>query len=208
MEADVKIVLGLCAGEVGEGLGVAGEEEVVEVVLSVLLAETVCDKFQIDQSEPEGGCVVSLPVNEVVTPIFVLFDVIVDEVCDEANCELSVELLTTITLRPHLFCTLNLDLVVNFDLLRTLNAGLLRSLNAGLQHSPAELAELQSRGIIIVDAALHGVSDAVLNILELGSSHIESGSKCVEVVGIDCVIGGTQLLADQILQEVLQRYLR
>ena len=208
MEADVKIVLGLCAGEVGEGLGVAGEEEVVEVVLSVLLAETVCDKFQIDQSEPEGGCVVSLPVNEVVTPIFVLFDVIVDEVCDEANCELSVELLTTITIQPHLFCTLNLDLVVNFDLLRTLNAGLLRSLNAGLQHSPAELAELQSRGIIIVDAALHGVSDAVLNILELGSSHIESGSKCVELVGIDCVVGGTQLLADQILQEVLQRYLR
>ena len=208
MEADVKIVLGLCAGEVGEGLGVAGEEEVVEVVLSVLLAETVCDKFQIDQSEPEGGCVVSLPVNEVVTPIFVLFDVIVDEVCDEANCELSVELLTTITIQPHLFCTLNLDLVVNFDLLRTLNAGLLRSLNAGLQHSPAELAELLSRGIIIVDAALHGVSDAVLNILELGSSHIESGSKCLEVVGIDCVVGGTQLLADQILQEVLQRYLR
>ena len=208
MEADVKIVLGLCIGEVGEGLGVAGEEEVVEVVLSVLLAETVCDKFQIDQSEPEGGCVVSLPVNEVVTPIFVLFDVIVDEVCDEANCELSVELLTTITIQPHLFCTLNLDLVVNFDLLRTLNAGLLRSLNAGLQHSPAELAELQSRGIIIVDAALHGVSDAVLNILELGSSHIESGSKCVELVGIDCVVGGTQLLADQILQEVLQRYLR
>ena len=200
MEADVKIVLGLCAGEVGEGLGVAGEEEVVEVVLSVLLAETVCDKFQIDQSEPEGGCVVSLPVNEVVTPIFVLFDVIVDEVCDEANCELSVELLTTITIQPHLFCTLNLDLVVNFNLLR--------SLNAGLQHSPAELAELQSRGIIIVDAALHGVSDAVLNILELGSSHIESGSKCLEVVGIDCVVGGTQLLADQILQEVLQRYLR
>ena len=200
MEADVKIVLGLCAGEVGEGLGVAGEEEVVEVVLSVLLAETVCDKFQIDQSEPEGGCVVSLPVNEVVTPIFVLFDVIVDEVCDEANCELSVELLTTITIQPHLFCTLNLDLVVNFNLLR--------SLNAGLQHSPAELAELLSRGIIIVDAALHGVSDAVLNILELGSSHIESGSKCVEVVGIDCVVGGTQLLADQILQEVLQRYLR
>ena len=208
MEADVKIVLGLCAGEVGEGLGVAGEEEVVEVVLSVLLAETVCDKFQIDQSEPEGGCVVSLPVNEVVTPIFVLFDVIVDEVCDEANCELSVELLTTITIQPHLFCTLNLDLVVNFDLLRTLNAGLLRTLNAGLQHSPAELAELLSRGIIIVDAALHGVSDAVLNILELGSSHIESGSKCLEVVGIDCVVGGTQLLADQILQEVLQRYLR
>ena len=153
MEADVKIVLGLCAGEVGEGLGVAGEEEVVEVVLSVLLADTVCDKFQIDQSEPEGGCVVSLRVNEVVTPIFVLFDVIVDEVCDEANCELSVELLTTITLQPHLFCTLNLDLVVKFDLLRTLNAGLLRTLNAGLQHSPAELAELQSRGIIIVDAA-------------------------------------------------------
>ena len=208
MEADVKIVLGLCAGEVGEGLGVAGEEEVVEVVLSVLLAETVCDKFQIDQSEPEGGCVVSLPVNEVVTPIFVLVDVIVDEICDEANCELSVELLTTITIQPHLFCTLNLDLVVNFDLLRTLNAGLLRSLNAGLQHSPAELAELLSRGIIIVDAALHGVSDAVLNILELGSSHIESSSKCVEVVGIDCVVGGTQLLADQILQEVLQRYLR
>ena len=200
MEADVKIVLGLCAGEVGEGLGVAGEEEVVEVVLSVLLAETVCDKFQIDQSEPEGGCVVSLPVNEVVTPIFVLFDVIVDEVFDEANCELSVDLLTTITIQPHLFCTLNLDLVVNFNLLR--------SLNAGLQHSPAELAELQSRGIIIVDAALHGVSDAVLNILELGSSHIESGSKCLEVVGIDCVVGGTQLLADQILQEVLQRYLR